>query len=229
MFLPPRGHYLAREVGQLAGVSGETVGQWARYGYIRASQSNPGEYPQVYSFQDVAEAIVVHELIDQKIPLKVLRPFIEALRERLGDWPLQHVNLETQRGVKRAPTAEDDDETVEVAALLWRHGEDRYELGPHGWQQVEGKSISPQRVVADLTHGGWAVRRLRNLKHIEVNPDRLSGRPTIRGKRIAAEEVAELATIGPAGVEDLIEGYNLKRAEIDDAKRWWREVQRLAA
>jgi hypothetical protein len=46
--MPPRGHYLASEVGQLAGVSGERIGQWSRYGYIRASQSDD-EYPLVYS------------------------------------------------------------------------------------------------------------------------------------------------------------------------------------
>jgi hypothetical protein len=53
----PRGWYLAREVGLLAGVSGEKVGQWARYGYIRSSWSST--IPRVYSFQDVAEAIAV--------------------------------------------------------------------------------------------------------------------------------------------------------------------------
>lgn len=58
--LPPRGHYLAREVGLLAGVPGHTVGQWARRGYIQSSQS--AGRPRVYSFQDVAEAMVVHEL-----------------------------------------------------------------------------------------------------------------------------------------------------------------------
>src|SRR3954469_20053178 len=93
--MPPRGHYLAQEVGRLAGVSGSKVGQWVHYGYIRASQSAAGEYPRVYSFQDVAEAIMVHELVEQKVPLKVLRPVIESLRERFGDWPLQHAQMET--------------------------------------------------------------------------------------------------------------------------------------
>ena len=44
----PRAHgtFLAGEVGELAGVSGNTIGQWARWGYIRASQSD-GD-PHVY-------------------------------------------------------------------------------------------------------------------------------------------------------------------------------------
>src|SRR5689334_7979997 len=46
------GHFLAGEVGEMAGVSGNTIGQWARWGYIRASQS-AGD-PHVYSVEDVA-------------------------------------------------------------------------------------------------------------------------------------------------------------------------------
>ena len=33
----PHGHFLAGEAGELAGVSGSTIGQWARRGYIRDS------------------------------------------------------------------------------------------------------------------------------------------------------------------------------------------------
>ncbi len=63
----PRGHYLAREVGQLAGVSGDMIGQWARRGYIHSSQSRAGEIPRVYSFQDIAEAMIVHELLEHEV------------------------------------------------------------------------------------------------------------------------------------------------------------------
>jgi DNA-binding transcriptional MerR regulator len=118
--MPPRGHYLAHEVGQLAGVSGNTIGQWAHYGYIRASQSNDGDYPRVYSFQDVAEAIIVHELVDKNVPLPVVRPVIESLRDEFGDWPLQRAQLETV-------TAAD----IQIAALLVRERDIRRELGPH--------------------------------------------------------------------------------------------------
>ena len=49
--------FFAGEAGELAGVSGTTIGQWARWGYIRASQS-AGD-PHVYSVEDVAEAAIV--------------------------------------------------------------------------------------------------------------------------------------------------------------------------
>lgn len=209
VLMPPRGHYVARDIGRLAGVSGGTIGQWANYGYIRASQSPPGEYPRVYSFQDVAEAILVHELIEQKVPLKALRPFIEGLRDEYGDWPLQHAELETVGA-----------EGVSVASVLHRRGAERYELGEHGWQMVEGTTVDPQRVVADLHRGGWAVRELPNLNHIEVDPDRLSGRPAIRGSRVPVSLVAELVD-EPDGIEALHEDYDLTDDQIDDARRWW--------
>jgi uncharacterized protein (DUF433 family) len=211
--MPPRGHYVASEAGGLAGVSGSTIGQWAHYGYIRASQSDPGEYPRLYSFQDIAEAIIVHELLEQKVPLQVLRPVIDALREEFGDWPLQSVELETL-----------SDEGVPIAALLVRHGAHRFEVGEHGWQRVEDLTVNPRRVVADLQRGGWAVRELPDLKFIEVNPDRLSGRPVIRGRRVAAEEVAELAET-PEGRETLAEDYEITPEQIADAVRWWQVTQ----
>jgi len=59
----PHGRFLAGEAGELVGVSGTTIGQWARRGYIRASRST-GD-PHVYSLEDVAEAWVVHALLER--------------------------------------------------------------------------------------------------------------------------------------------------------------------
>ncbi len=206
--MPPRGHYVAHEVGQLAGVSGATVGQWVHYGYIQASQSATGDYPRVYSYQDVAEAIIVHELLEKHVPADVLRPVIQGLREQLGDWPLQRAQLETVS----APD-------VNVAALLVRDGDRRMELGNHGWQLVEHTTVNPQQVAADLHRGGWAVRELPNLSHIVVDPDTLSGRPAIKGRRVPVSLVAELAdTID--GLDILHEDYDLSNDEIEDAVKW---------
>jgi uncharacterized protein (DUF433 family) len=160
----------------------------------------------VYSFQDVAEAIMVHELLDQNVPLPALRPTIDALRTRFGDWPLQHASLETVG--------------VSVASLLVRDGEHRYEFGEHGWQLVEKATVNPQRVSADLNHGGWAARQLPGLRHIEVDPDRLSGRPAIRGRRVPVSLVVELIETLD-GQEILREDYDLSADEIHDAQRWW--------
>lgn len=211
--MPPRGRYFAQEVGQLAGVSGQTIGQWANYGYIRASQST--EYPMVYSYQDVAEAIMVHELLAKKVPLPALRPVIEGLRERFGDWPLQHAELETTAG-----------RDVKVAALLIRDGDLRLELGHHGWQVVEGATVNVERVARELEHGGWAFRQLDDLKHIAVDPDVLSGRPAIRDRRVPVSLVVELAA-ELDGPEILREDYEINAEQMRDAVRWWETVSRF--
>ena len=103
-----------------------------------------------------------------------------------------------------------------------------YDIGEKGWQQV----VNPENlslIRTQLKRGGWAARRHPELAHIEVDPDRLSGRPAIAGTRIAAREVAGDRSRAPRGVETLKDGYGLSDAEIDDARTWWREVLRLAA
>jgi hypothetical protein len=91
----PHGRFLAGEAGELAGGSGTTIGQWARRGYIRASQS-AGE-PHVYSVEDVAEAAIVHELIARGVSHGEIRHVIAALDE-YGAWPLILAPLATTHG-----------------------------------------------------------------------------------------------------------------------------------
>lgn len=78
MYLGAMATYLAHEAGLLAGVPGDRIGQWARWGHIAASVSD-GD-PHVYSWEDVAEAIAVHELLERGVRL----PEIRATVERLG-------------------------------------------------------------------------------------------------------------------------------------------------
>lgn len=93
--LRPHGEFLAADVGELAGVSGTTIGQWARRGYIRASQST-GD-PHVYSVEDVAEAAIVATLLRRGVRRKDLRRLRDALDGDggYGDWPLSTAALAT--------------------------------------------------------------------------------------------------------------------------------------
>lgn len=205
----PRGHYLAHEVGRLAGVSGNTIGQWKRRGYVRASQSG-SSYPHVYSYQDVAEAMVVHELFDQGAPLRKIRGLITELRTSYGhNWPLQEAELFVAVGGH--PVVRDSDAYYAVVSAK------------SNWHQVLDLG-NLYRIASDLHNGGWAVRLVPGLKHIEVHPDRLSGTPTIRDRRIAAQDVAEIAATS-SGRQVLRADYELKAAQIDDAVRWWTVVQ----
>src|SRR4051795_12813073 len=95
----PHGRFLAGEAGDLVGVSGTTIGQWARRGYIQASRST-GD-PHVYALEDVAEAIVVAALLRRGVRRPDVRRLREALADR-GPWPLGAATLAPARG-GRAP------------------------------------------------------------------------------------------------------------------------------
>jgi DNA-binding transcriptional MerR regulator len=111
----PHGHFLAGEAGELAGVSGNTIGQWARWGYIRASQSD-GE-PHVYSVEDVAEAAMVHALLERGVRHREVRRAIARLKP-YGRWPLSDASLAT---------------TPEGRIVLRENG-GTYALSDRGWQ-----------------------------------------------------------------------------------------------
>ncbi|HZO98642.1 MAG TPA: DUF433 domain-containing protein [Gaiellaceae bacterium] len=206
--MPPRGRYLAHEVGLLAGVPGHTIGQWARRGYIKSSVSSSPP-PRVYSYQDIAEAMVVHDLLDHDVPHRDIKKAIESLKQ-YGDWPLTHAPLAVAGG--RVFSAE---------------GDQTYDVGRRGWQQV----VAPEnltRIASELRRGGWAVRKHPELEYIEVDPDLLSGRPTIRGRRVPAAKVAAMAST-TEGREILRDDYDLTEAEITDAERWWQATSELVA
>lgn len=111
----PHGHFLAGEAGELAGVSGNTIGQWARWGYIRSSQSE-GE-PRIYSVEDVVEAAIVHQLLERGARHRDVRRAIARL-SCYGVWPLSEAQLAT---------------TAEGRIVLRENGA-TYALSARGWQ-----------------------------------------------------------------------------------------------
>lgn len=211
--MPPRGRYLAHDAGRLAGVSGKRIGQWARHGLIRSSQSN--ESPRVYSFQDVAEAMAVHELVERGFTPAIIRRSISGLRKEYGDWPLQfaevHVPVTTLTGFA---TGTRTPRTIAVK----KRGK-LYDAADPAQELMLGTS-DLQRIVFDLRRGGWAARKLADLRYIEVDPDRMSGRPTIKGLRLPVEDVVALAGTDD-GLAELHEDFGLSTAQIRDAVRWW--------
>ena len=161
---PLRGRYLAGEVGLLAGVSGDRIGQWARWGHIRSSHS-AGDGT---------------------------------------DWPLQ--SNATRLGAANGSVVE----------FL---GDQAYDLGGPSLDEQGVLDVADlRRIHGCLQRGGWAARMHPGLRHIEVHPALLGGRPAIRGRRIAAQEVAELAA-QDRGV--LHVDYGLDDEQIDDAVLWW--------
>jgi uncharacterized protein (DUF433 family) len=156
--------------------------------------------------------MVVHQLVNNGVAFRDIRKTLNELRDdpELGDWPLTQVHLIAAGSKSHAKVLiERDGEHFDLTGRPW-----------HGMVDVGDL----RRIAINLNRGGWAARELPNLTHIEVNPDRLSGRPTIRGRRIAARSVAELAAT-EQGATVLRDEYDLDDAEIADATQWW-EVAR---
>lgn len=184
----PAGRYLAHEAGHLAGVSGDRVGQWARWGHIRASVSAAD--PHVYCFMDVAEATAVHELLERGLRLGDVRRAVQRLGGPEG-WPLSSGGLHVVGG---RLAAERDGILVDVLD------------GGQGVLAFDGRLDA----VALLSRGGWPAREL-GLEWIEVDPERLGGRPCLRGRRIAVADAAGLAAPGE---------LELEPGAIGEAERW---------
>ena len=114
------GEFLAGAVGDIAGVSGTTIGQWARWGYIRASRSDGN--PHVYAFEDVVEALMVKALLDRGVSRPMIRRAVAQLSE-YGDWPLSEARLATTSNGRRP-------------RIVLREDDGAYALSPRGWQRM---------------------------------------------------------------------------------------------
>jgi DNA-binding transcriptional MerR regulator len=117
------GRFLAAEAGELAGVSGTTIGQWARRGLIRSSISD-GD-PRVYGVEDIAEAAVVRALLERGVRHAQIHRAIDAL-EGLGRWPLSQAALAVTRNGRPRIVLRDDDDA----------GDDDAVLTTRGWQRL---------------------------------------------------------------------------------------------
>ena len=120
------GEFRAAEVGEMAGVSGTTVGQWARRGLIRSSQRD--EEPRLYGVEDVAEAAMVRALLEAGASHAEIHRAIARLP---GRWPLSAADLAVTTD---GHVARRDDEVLQV-------------LSPRGWQLVtDGSAVRDVRL-----------------------------------------------------------------------------------
>jgi uncharacterized protein (DUF433 family)/DNA-binding transcriptional MerR regulator len=207
---PPRaiGHYTASEVSRLAGVSSRRVGSWARYGIMPSIS----ERPKIYSYADVGEAILAHYLIGLNWKPRDVRALVERLRDRFGPWPLANAPLEH------------DGKLVVI-----KEGDDFYiDAIDHVEHAVIGQTLLDLQVVREaLARGGWTALTTPRA-HVEVDPNRHSGQPVVRGRRIPTADVAEIARENN-GRAILREDYGLSEAEIDDALAYEDDVASVLA
>jgi len=203
------GHYSPGEVARLAGVSAVRVGRWAREEIVLPSVSRR---PNVYSYADAGEALLAHYLVDQGKPPGEVRSLVHHLRKEHGQWPLA-----------TAPLAHDG-----TLVLVWDSERKRWVSVDRPGHDVIGGTLLNLRVIREaLQHGGWASVGNRH-ELIEVDPDRYSGQPVVRGTRVPTHLVDALAG-SPEGIEELHDEYDLNDEEIAAAKGYEAAVRDLIA
>lgn len=201
------GHYTATEVGRLAGVSARRVGQWARYGIIPSISKRP----RVYSYADAGEAVLARYLVKQGLRPSDVRIIVQNLRDEYGEWPLA-----------TAPLAHDG------RLVVVKKGNDVYLSAVRAKHEViAGTLIDLKAVRNALERGGW-VALDKPREHVEVNPERLSGLPAVRGRRIATATVASMATRAE-GRAALRDDFGLTDQEIADAVDYEADVRKALA
>jgi uncharacterized protein (DUF433 family)/DNA-binding transcriptional MerR regulator len=202
------GHYTPSEVARLAGVSPQRIGSWARYGIVPSVSRRPN----LYSYADAGEAVIARYLIEQGVKPRKIRELVERLRDRFGLWPLARAPLEHEGGL--VVMREGDQVLVDVV--------DR----PHHLVE-EGTFLSLTDVRQALERGGWVALHTPR-PHIQVDPDRLSGRPTIRDRRLPTAMVAEIAQEDD-GRTLLRREFGLSDEEIDEAVGYEGDVEKALA
>ena len=163
-----------------------------------------------YSYADVGEGLLAHYLIDYiGVRLPRVRRIVEQLRDRYGAWPLSTAPLEHD-----GPFIVVRDEDLVFSAEQPEQG-------------VLERTLDLRELRTALAHGGW-VTLARPHPHVEVNPERLGGRPTVRGRRIPTAVVVDIAE-RPGGARTLRDEYDLTQAEIADALSYEHEVREALA
>jgi uncharacterized protein (DUF433 family)/DNA-binding transcriptional MerR regulator len=203
------GSYTAAEVARLAGVSSRRIGRWASEGIILPSVSR---HPNIYSYADAGEALLAHYLIEQRKPPSQIKGIVHHLRETYGPWPLA-----------TAPLAHDG-----KLVVLWDSKRKRWvsaDIPEH--EVLNATLLNLKDIRESLGRGGWVAFK-KPRKHIEVDPERHSGTPVVRGRRLPTSLVAAVAS-GKDGRKILREDYGLKKAEIDDAVGYEADVAELVA
>jgi uncharacterized protein (DUF433 family) len=200
--------YPPYRAGALAGVSGYRIGQWARYGLITPSFYK-GRPTNLYAFLDVAEAIVVHWLLDHRFTYDDIHAAIDGVRQDYPDWPLLYAPL----GIAQHAVEGDD-----RGAIVHEVDRDVYVDAGRGGDQVTLRPQLHERARDMLRRGGWIAEEL-GLRRIEVDPGKLGGLPTVQGRRWPIERVAQLAA-DDVGRTILIADYGLDDRDIAESVRW---------
>jgi uncharacterized protein (DUF433 family) len=100
-------------------------------------------------------------------------------------------------------------------------------VDPDEQKVVIGTLIDLKEIRQALERGGWVAYK-NPREYVQVDPDRHSGDPVVRGRRLTTARVAALASLTD-GRRTLKEDFDLSDAEIDDAVDYEEDLAALAA
>lgn len=172
-------------------LSGTTVSQlahWRRTGILVPEVRSTGR-PLLYSFRDIY-ALRTFVKLRQQTSLQQIRKALDYLQEIE---PFQHPSSFSL--VREGNSI-----------VLWRDGDNSIDLVKHPGQTL--LATFEDILGAFTTRSGKRVADLRRpAPHIEVEPARLGGWPTIEGTRVPFDEVAHLLQDGTVPVDSVADFY----------------------
>ncbi|MDP7729465.1 DUF433 domain-containing protein [Mycobacterium sp. TY813] len=217
--------YLYAEVDRIIGLRNGTAKRWIN-GYERGGvdykpilrvEARDTEW---VTWGEFVEARIIAEFREQ-VKTRRLRSAIQALRDTYQiDYPLAHLRPylsaeATDLVIGGAEVGLDD------AQMVVRTGQ---MLLGDGWPLIErarlGIDERGESYVAELPAD-------EDFPEIVINPQRLSGQPTIAGRRVAVATIAGMNKAGES-VEDLAADYGLSIAQVRAAINY-ADKHRLAA
>ncbi len=114
------------------------------------------------------EAVLVRYLVGQTFATGKIREIVENLRREYGPWPLATAPLKHDGRLA----------VIEKDGKIYIDAADRHE------QRVIGQTLLDLKAVrAALESGGWVAYE-KPRKHIQVDPERLSGQPVVRDEDV---------------------------------------------
>jgi uncharacterized protein (DUF433 family) len=214
--------YYLPDVDRVLRLTPGTAKRWID-GYVRSGR----RYPPVIRLEPTGvDSVTWGEFVEARllanfrrdVPMLRLRPAIERLRDQFGTrYPLAHA----------APLLD-----VQGRELLLRI-QDEVHLAPALHLVV---ARNDQLVLAEparefsrsAEYDGGVVVRLRprpSISGVVVDPERLSGEPSVRG--VPTSVLAELFHAGD-GIDQLADWYELGRGQIEEALRFEQRVAPVA-
>jgi uncharacterized protein (DUF433 family) len=216
--------YLFSDVDRVLGLTSGTARRWID-GYTRGGRRYP---PVIRPEETGEEAVTWGEFVEARllsgfrrdVPMLRLRPAIERLREQFGTpYPLAHAApLLDAQGRELVLRVQDEVGLNPALSLVVVARND---------QLVLAEPASEFSRSAD--YDGGVVVRLhprRGIREVVVDPERLSGEPTVRG--VPTGVLAEMFHAGDS-IDQLAEWYELERSQIEDALRYEQRASTPAA